>query len=622
MTISLEYKADAIKRYCYHSVTKPVDVEVFTVSSHGIKLNYKIEATTYNQDYIEVQFTEDNYHISLVQIFKNIKVCSCEQYCKKECGSCKHIGVLNYLINSNTYVPEEVSFSKSLNSEIRNLKISKENRYLIYDSFADSIIKIGNGNNEIKSVSLITKEKHPSYLFQPDKVSLNLPYKVNDEITLRDYQGPILENMLTAKRAACCMAVGSGKTLTSIAGMQYIINNGLFTNSMLILCPKSVLVQWQKEIQRALGLDSTILTNRRIYGFVHSEEPRIGLCTFQTFARNVDLLSSGKYSLVIADEIQFIRNDESKTWAAFKKLRSDFFWGLSGTFIENRLDDLYNIMDVITPGLLGSKWKFESKFKKLKSVCRTKCLYHNEVQNKDDLKKLISNNIFSYQLKLPEPNHIRHYTVFDLESKKLHNSYIEQANILISKSLQNPLTRGEKLMLQSFLLRARQCCNGLELIDKVKRPNTKVQKILDIIDEICIEKNEKIVVFSEWTTMLDIIQRETKNLLHSVQFNGDLSSKQRDQMIEEFKNNPDCKVFFSSDAGGVGIDGLQIVCNNILHTELPWNPAKIDQRIGRLNRIGQNEKVNSYYVIMKSSIEEKMDTTLAEKRKIRTDTLF
>lgn len=605
------------RRYYRYPLKSPADVEISLIVNHAISMRYTISSETYS-DLVELLFTEENNHTATVQIFKqDLRVCSCKQYYEKQCGYCKHIGVLEY-IEQNNIVLGLTDFAKNLRQDIKKIKPSPSYVCQIYDSLNDKIIGIGNGEKKVKSVSLIEKEKHPSYISSSyEQVYLANPYFLTPEISLYEYQHDILQKMLSAKRAVCSMVMGAGKTLTSIGGIKH-----LDTQNVLIVCPKSIISQWIAEIKRVLNIDSLALTTQNIDDFV-SKTNTIGVCTYQTYARNHEKLKSRKYKVAILDEIQFIRNDESKTWSAFKGLEAEYLWGLSGTLIENKLDDLFNIMDIIAPGLLGVKWKFDYKYKKLKSIHQRKVLYLNETQNLDELKQLISKNVFSYdKIGLSPPQFFKYYVSIDKEAKKLHDGYIFEANKLISKSLTQPITYGERMMIQAYLLKARQCCNTLELIDGIQRKCPKVDAVLSLIDDICIKQDLKLVIFSEWTKMLDIVQGNLSKEIQYVRFDGSMSSKKRHEAKMRFMQDKDCKIFFSSDAGGIGIDGLQTVCHNVAHTELPWNPAKLDQRNGRINRLLQQNGVKVHYIIAKDSIETKLEHTLKEKRKVRLETLF
>lgn len=617
-------------RYCFLPHPQdPCDVEKNNILSKAISLKYDLEIVKNCQDVIDIKITEANHHHALVQFFSEEQVtCSCDQYYKIGASFCKHIALLQYL-RKNARYQEEMNFISHLNHSIKKIG-NRQNSYRLYDSRNDLVISLSGNNYEIITPSYLVMLKHlAKYRPNPFEVNLPNPYVLTNEITLYPYQQPILENMLYARFAICSMIMGSGKTLTAIAGLKYLQSLTQDPLNVLIVCPKSIMDQWSKEIDRILELQTAYITGINSYRFIKIKQ--IGICTYQTMSRNIDVLKQKKYDVVIADEIQYIRNDTSQAWDSLRQLNTKFFWGLSGTIIENRLDDLYNILEAIAPGLCGAKWKFEYRFKKLKSIHKRKVLYHNEIIHKKELHQLISKNVFSYDdLELvPMKKPIKYFAALDALSQEKHDNYIDQANRLISKSLNTPLTFAEQTYIQMLLLRARQCCNSLDLIQNDNElkihteSNGKIEKILEIISDVCIKQNQKLVLYSEWTEMLSILENHFQKMnIEFVRFDGSLSTKKRGLALETFKNKDSCKLFCSSDAGGIGIDGLQLCCSNVLHVELPWNPAKIDQRNGRLHRLLQTKSVQSYHVIMQNSIEEKINDLLEQKRKVRFDTLF
>jgi SNF2 family DNA or RNA helicase len=607
---------DSEHRYIRKNVVKTArDIEVNKIISHIKDLSFDITYHAASPDIIVLVVEEGNHHKEYVEILDDkIRVCTCSFYRKEQLGTCKHLEIIKAVQNSQL-TQEEAQFAKFLKKNIAALKSRKSQIYSIYDSKDNCVLNIGSG-------SVFHTLNYTKYLGSKinttsgSPVTLPTPYVLSPSITLYDYQKTILEKMLTVKKAICSMVMGAGKTLCSVGGLKY-----LNTNNVLIVCPKSVMKQWEKEIKRVLRKDSIQIQSSNIDDFLLKEQ--IGIVTYQTFARNYEKLSSKGYEVIIADEIQYIRNDESKVWKAFSHLKSTYFWGLSGTVIENRLDDLYNITEIINPDYLGPKWKFDDKFKVMKSIHKQKVLYENKVQNLPELRSLTEGYVFSYdKLVLPGITYGTTYCSLSKEAKKYHDTYNEKAAILISKSLNTPLSFKEKALLQSYLLKCRQACNTPELIDGTQCSSDKIDKIVDfILGKIQI--GQKIAVYSEWTTMLSIIERYMdKHKIKYSRFDGSLSSITRLKRIEEFQNDPDCSVFFSSDAGGIGIDGLQTICNTIIHTELPWNPAKLDQRNGRLHRIGQTKNVEVHNFVTTDSIETKIEELLINKKKVRMDTLY
>jgi SNF2 family DNA or RNA helicase len=181
----------------------------------------------------------------------------------------------------------------------------------------------------------------------------------------------------------------------------------------------------------------------------------------------------------------------------------------------------------------------------------------------------------------------------------------------------------DKLIIQGLLLKARQSCNAEELITKEESntPSSKIEAFLDLVQKVCVERNEKLVVFSEWTEMLNLCKRFLPRGIGYVSYTGAQSAEKRASNLARFQNDPNCKIFFSSDAGGVGLDGLQLVSHNIVHLELPWNPSRLDQRTGRVWRIRQTKPVNCYYLVSNGGIEQHIQEILTTKRDIRNATL-
>lgn len=623
--MNITYNPDGIKmphRYYLQFPRNACGVEINNIILHAIKHKADIVLKESNNDYVLFDVIEANHHIGHVQYFSQTeKYCSCEQFHKTGTSYCKHIALIDYLINIRYQTSLVQEHGHALYDVISNLKKRKENSYTVYDSLENKVKTIGIKNEPSETGSFITYNRHKTHQDVYETVVLPDPYQLTDKITLFDFQRERLTQMLSYKRGICTMVMGAGKTLTSIGGIKY-----LNTQNVLIVCPKTILKQWIPEIKKVTNFNSIILNKKNINEFVKNTN-QIGLCTYQTLSRNISLLSQRQYDLVIADEIQFIRNDESKTWNSFKKIHTNYFWGLSGTFIENKLDDLYNVLDVVVPKLLGPKWKFDNQFKVLKSLHLTKAIYSHAAKNKEELKKLIKNHVFSYnQLNLPKLNIHKCFITLDKNSKGTHDYFLRKANELISKSLNGETSYADRLMIHAYQLRARQACNCTSLINDKEEPcienNVKIQKILQLIENVCIKQNEKLVLFSEWTSMLDIIEEFITSCgLQTTRLDGTMTLKERENAIEIFQKNENIKVFLSSDAGNLGVDGLQLVCNHVAHIELPWNPAKLDQRNGRLHRLMQTKEVNAYYFIATDTIEERISQGIDDKKTLRSDVL-
>jgi superfamily II DNA/RNA helicase len=162
------------------------------------------------------------------------------------------------------------------------------------------------------------------------------------------------------------------------------------------------------------------------------------------------------------------------------------------------------------------------------------------------------------------------------------------------------------LRIQALLLKMRQTCDSTYLIDRQTNISPKLDELANILDELVKQNGRKVVIFSEWTSMTMLIGKHlSREHIPFVELSGKVPIPKRQALIDEFNGNPDCKVFLSTDAGGTGLN-LQ-AADVVVNFELPWNPAKVNQRIGRVNRIGQKSKcINVINLIAKHSIEERI----------------
>lgn len=569
--------------------------------------------------------------------------CECDEFFEEEMNYCQHFAILENIESFLWLVPsylDQTTWLNALKTEKTKIERNKVESYLIecFDSYEKKPYKVGRhikGTQTVKigkSIALerYEEEKKKEILKQAIVLDDSLSSKgiLCNSINLYDYQEAFFKKFIPRERGICTLKMGQGKTLTAIACLGYVKKNILPNLKCLIIAPKSLKLQWQKELKRALALDSTNIQNTKEVNSKVKPGPGIDIVSYQTFAKNADAFIDGKYDFLIMDEIQFIRNDESKVWKAMRKIRDTrYILGLSGTVIENRLDDLYSVMNIINPKLLGPKWKFSDKFQNLIAVNKNQITYAG-IKNVEELREIIKDYVYGVgNVVLPGISHVQITCEMSSEQRSSHNSYYDQAQTLLAKSLSSGLNFNEKALLQAFLLKARQACNTVSLITKepedLKSPSPKIAACMELIEQLCLVENEKVVFFSQWTEMLDIIKEflDARGL-KSVFYTGRESEKQRSHSLTSFQNDKDCKVFLATDSGGVGLDGLQMVSRYVIHFEQPWNPAKLDQRSGRVHRIGQTNPVTIYQFYSKDSIEEKILSLIEDKREIREMALY
>lgn len=584
-------------------------------------------------DWLQVQVVDGKGKTNILEIYDalgNIKTCTCKEYFEQEGSWCVHLAALNGI--------EKLGWSKDTTVKTWLYHYAKaritvpmhprmyKSGAMFYDSLSETAKSIGkapllptdNWNAYIKykkNTPVTTVTQMPTPAVMPSSAGL-----LGNGISLYPYQEDIFQKMLLSKRAICSMVMGSGKTLTTIACYAKLLQSKPKLKK-LVIAPKSLCLQWISEIKRATGIDAKFIRTpediKQIY-----KNPGVYVSTYQYTTRHIEEFKKYDYDLLVVDEIQFVKNNDTKTWRAISQLNSEYFFGLSGTVIENRLDDFYAIMQIISPNTLGPRWKFNHLFQNVLMLGSSKVVYTG-VKNLPLLKSKVQNHVFFYdKIVLPPISHQFSYVKCNTAEKQVHDEYKEKARLLIAKSMNSPLTRVEKMLLQAFLLKARQAANAKELITKNIEPRSnKIVEYLNILGQV-VSRQEKLVVFSEWTEYLAIAKRESDALgIKSVMFTGAQDMKARSKAVSDFQNDPTITLFYASDAGGVGLDGLQLVANNVLHLELPWNPSKLDQRTGRVYRLLQTKPVTAYYLVSNDTIENSIENLLTSKRDIRTQTL-
>ena len=208
------------------------------------------------------------------------------------------------------------------------------------------------------------------------------------------------------------------------------------------------------------------------------------------------------------------------------------------------------------------------------------------------------------------------------DQARLHGGYLEGARPLIAKSINYPLTLAERTKLNSLLTLARMAVTDARLIKPELPESDRMKKIQEQI-KLLTDKGQKVVIYSEWIKPLQLLEPSLVSQgIKYVCFNGTLSAKARDKQLKKFIEDPDVKVFLSTDSGGLGIDGLQFACHNIIHVEKLWNPMKIDQRNGRLVRaLQKSSQVDIFEFTSGSEVELMIDDASERKHAIIADML-
>lgn len=527
-----------------------------------------------------------------------ISNCECDHFIQNECGTCMHIEAVKILVQK-----ERISLR-----EMRQ-------RSITYIDHRFNIAKTGNGEFVTPAVRPFREHNEkrlpPPYEPPTDNYDVFTDYGIN----LRSFQLSSVDLMLRNKRTVLCLQMGLGKTIAALA-----CNKIIGPERVLIVAPNSLKYQWQKEINRfELGTSLVVAKGSDLESY--SDQTYL-ILSYEMLNRHHEILED-EFNVLIADEIQKIKNPDSVSWATIKKVKSEFVFALSGTPIQNSLSDLISIIDILNPRELQPKWRFYEEFC---AFTRAR-LYGIRPYKVEDLKNrleryLINPAIDPDEFPLPSTEEETICCPLTIEQSRIHNNSMQAARPLIAKSINYFLTFSERAILNGLLTKALMASVDSRLIDPRSRKSTRFERLEEKILEI-IERDEKVVVYSQWIKCLNLIKSdlEKKDIGYTL-FNGTMNARARNKSLNRFIEEPEIKVFLSTDSGGVGIDGLQLVACNVIHIESLWNPMKIEQRNGRVVRALQpRDPVNIIRFTANCDIEEMIGAASDRKRSVISSVL-
>lgn len=427
------------------------------------------------------------------------------------------------------------------------------------------------------------------------------------------------EGIRFAVRAGKCIIadeMGLGKTIQAI-GTAELLRREKMVASVLILCPTSLKYQWKKEIERFTGAKAHViegghLQRRKQY---EAEEP-YKIISYNSACNDVKVLGSLQTDLLIMDEAQRLKNWNTQIAKAARRIESDYTVVLSGTPLENKLQELYSIVQFVDQYRLGPYYRF-TDFTTVTDADGKVTGYKNlNVVGRLLEGVLLRRRKRDVALQLPGRTDKILYVGMTKEQRVLHNEYQYVVGQIVTKWRRlHFLSEKDRNRLLLLLNQMRMVCDSTFILDQRTRHDTKVDELMQIVEEMVENGDEKMVVFSQWERMTRVICQELeKRFICYANLNGSVPSAKRKELMDEFTDNPDCRVFVSTDAGSTGLN-LQ-VASVIVNLDLPWNPAVLEQRIARIYRIGQQRRVQVINFVAENTIEERMLSTLKFKSNV------
>lgn len=409
--------------------------------------------------------------------------------------------------------------------------------------------------------------------------------------------------------------MGLGKTLQAI-GLCVLKKEMFGFSKVLVVTLASLKEQWKREIEKFSHEQARVVEGnpRQREALYRQDQSLFKITNYEAVLRDVTILSRFNPDIIVLDEAQRIKNFSTKTADAVKQIPKKHGIVLTGTPLENKLEDVYSIVQFLDAFLLTPLWEFAADHFLIPKTKKASIAgYRNLEKLKDRLRDIVIRRKKEAVLKdLPDVVENNYYIELTDEQKEMHAGYARSLLPLVNKKFLTPM---DLRKIQMLLLRMRQVCDSTYLIDRNSHISPKLKELAGIIDELVIQNQRKIVIFSEWTTMTYLVARQLSDMeIPFIELSGKVAVKKRQALIDEFTHNPDCRVFLSTDAGGTGLNLQAADC--VINFELPWNPARMNQRIGRVSRIGQlSGCVNVINLVAKHSIEERILTGI----QIKTD---
>jgi hypothetical protein len=616
---------DEINRRRLRAMDKPPDIRNLT-PHHPVFSNFEIKSESGMTYYVEIRdFQERQFHSTTVDFMIN------------GLGTDKHVeAVLNHLQHFHPQQYEAARRNGSNRIDIvpdneqdtlrveRNLHLMPSTLRELFDdrgilvacSPEEAMVRLGRSRSKRLRISQEVAPWLEARQLAEDRILSRRDYEwrvrsgsypgQETKMPLFPYQRQGMLHLAFQERALLADEMGLGKTVQAVAACA-LLHRMNKAHRVLIVAPASLKTEWEEQIRMFTDRAYQLVyggRRRRIEAYTHP--PFFSITNYEQIIRDVaEINAILKPDVVILDEAQRIKNWTTKTSQAIKRLQSRYAFVLTGTPIENRLDELYSIINFIDPTLLGPLFRFNRAFYSLDERGRP-AGYRNLVQLHQRIAPvLLRRRKADVEDELPNRTDENYFVTLPPRQRKVYEEHEQKAARLLKKADRRPLTKQENDLLMKFMNMARMTCDTNYILDPDDRTCPKLHELSKILDEVFAEPDTKVVIFSEWKRMLELVREllDKKRIRYALH-TGDVSQKRRRAEIIMFKTDQHCRAFVSTESGGAGLN-LQDA-NVVINCDLPWNPAKLEQRIARVWRKKQRRNVTVVNLLAENTIEHKM----------------
>lgn len=629
-------------------VERALEERLEKAEKENIKITSLAPETLWTDYSVTNRNSGKSYKVALRGLGRGVSYCACPDFKTNTLGTCKHILAVEIYVRKKfpvrelqkPYIRQRSSVSLSYNEQPQLVfnegeNLSETAKALLKPYMAkkvDNVSKFARVLEELEGLEedlliypdaeeFINKELQQNRLR-----TICAEIRSNPEIhplrnsllnaELRPYQLDGIAFAVNAGRCILADDMGLGKTIQGI-GIAELFAREAEIKRVLVICPASLKGQWREEVRRFSGRSvQLVVGNAEERLEQYDSDKFMTVCNYEQIIRDHNIVSRIHWDLIILDEAQRIKNWQSRTSQLINSLKSQFALVLSGTPLENRLEELYTITRFVDQHRLGPAFRFMHKHRVTDDSGKV-LKYQNLDELRKSLKPILLRRTRDMVLKeLPEKQTEVITVPATEEQRAIDGEQRRTIKMILGKKY---ISEMDLLRLQKALLMARMAADSTYLVDKQKpHESGKMEKLQELVSEL-IEQERKIIIFSEWTTMLDLIQEEALQGVEYVRLDGSVPQRERQQIVEKFQTESSCRVILMSNAGTTGLNLQE--ADTVINVDLPWNPAVLEQRIARAHRMGQKNKVQVYILVSEGMLEQQILVTLASKKELFNQTL-